>query len=48
MEGNWPDRFDPETRARLGRAPIEEINQWKADTAAELAAVEERIAAKHS
>lgn len=46
MEVDWPERFDAETRARLSQAPIEEINQWKAETAAELAAVEAKIAAR--
>ena len=43
MEVDWPERFDPETRARLSQAPIEEINQWKADTAAELAVLWEKV-----
>jgi hypothetical protein len=38
-----PERFDPETRARLSQAPIEEINQWKADSAAELATLWEKV-----
>ena len=46
MEVNWPERFDAEIRARLSQAPIEEINQWKADTAAELAAIEKKIDAR--
>ncbi len=43
MEVDWPERFDPETRARLNQAPIEEINQWKTDTAAELAVLWEKV-----
>jgi hypothetical protein len=31
MEVTWPDHFTAETRARLARAPIEEINAWKAE-----------------
>ena len=34
MEVTWPDHFTAETRDRLSRAPIEEINAWKADLSA--------------
>jgi hypothetical protein len=34
MEVNWPEHFTAETRARLARAEIEEINSWKAEVTA--------------
>lgn len=36
MEVTWPDHFTAETRARLTRAPIEEINVWKAAVSSRL------------
>jgi hypothetical protein len=37
MEVTWPDRFSAETRARLARAEIEEINAWKVEVGRQLA-----------
>ncbi len=44
MEVTWAERFTVALRERLARAPIEEINQWKAEVAKQLAATETAIA----
>lgn len=45
MEVDWPDRLTAETGARLARAPLAEINQWKAEVATQLESVEAKIGA---
>jgi hypothetical protein len=43
MEIDWAERFAPATRARLAKASLEEINQWKAEVAARLEAANAKI-----
>lgn len=45
MEVDWPNPLTAEIRARLALAPIEEINQWKAEIATQLKSVEAKIEA---
>ncbi len=43
MEVNWPNCFEAETPRLYRPPPIEETNQWKADTAAEWVGVAVKI-----